>query len=257
MAMAMAMAADSGGSGYVSISSIINETCPMTAAVLSTPKIQKENVISAISTLKQDVTSNQEFAQTLMDDVRAVLAATNSNRFYSGEIATTQRGYIDTIDEDFDKIVSILSNIDVSKIGTIIDKYNTKLVLLKKQTRLKLLQDKADAINAQDKIIETRQYDEQYAADAESSGALPSVYRSSNVDDLYLDEWSAYVTNITDAGWPMQNYHWTYTRKIRIKYWVGIKCIDPFQLDDDAAKLEQKLLAVGESLPYTSLVDMD
>ncbi len=141
-----------GGSAGCSMTSILNDTCGMTVSVLYTAKINKDSVINSITTLKQDIDVNQTAAENLITDINGVLKSTNSQRFSTGEVAVSKINTMNDITDDITKLLEVLANIDIGKIGCEVDRYNFKLVNLKRKTRKHFARESAEKLKG--KVLE-------------------------------------------------------------------------------------------------------
>ena len=239
----MAVVADSGVAGgtLCTMESVLNESCPMVAGVLYTPKIDKGAVIGSISTLKQDIDSNRSSAEALISDINGVLSASNSNRFYRGTTATTQLATLDDITNDITTLLGVLSNIDVSKIGNAVDRYNAKLAKLKRDTRKKLAYEAAQAING--KVISS----ECLSASCSLDWTPPERIEHCG-DKIHAYHYYNYVMTDKNDDYALADYSYTKDYIVAIQY-------TRFSILD----LEAAITSVGGSLPYNvgAIVDYE
>lgn len=80
-------------------------------------------------------------------DIDLTLSATGSNRFYSGDEAQKGVQNLQKIRTTFSDLVNSLRGIDDNEVGKAIAKYNADLKIVKKESRLKALQEYVDTIN--------------------------------------------------------------------------------------------------------------
>ena len=227
--------------------------------VLYASLIDKDKVSERIDNLYA-LTSDEGLgvsSSNLIGENDAMMSLTNSTRFYTGETAVAQftsMGEVNTkINDLLTKIDAIYNNKDI--ILKKIDSYNEKLLELKKNCRLNLLQAEADKWNAGKHELD-------------NSPTPHSGERSvpASVTELGWDEDKVIFEEATDIEWytiPPEpgviynrvsvndfkrvNYKWH--KYNIIKYWFGFKSICKFW-DPGFKEVEAMFETAGVDLPY-------
>lgn len=132
----------------LSIESVLNETTdPGDVSILYASKIDAAAAEQTIDDFIANVKSSVDAATVKIDEIEGILAATQSNSFYSGADAQKNIENMMAAKNNLEYIVTLGNSIDKEGIMSIINLYNEKLSVLKKKCRLKYLQKAADKYN--------------------------------------------------------------------------------------------------------------
>ncbi|MDO5394236.1 MAG: hypothetical protein Q4F33_06525 [Mycoplasmatota bacterium] len=239
----------------IKIESVLSGTVTISKDLLYASKIDKEAVSNAIATYKQNISSAVESGTSYIDNVTSTLQSTNSKRLYSGEEATKQIGNINLAKENLETIKSNNDLIDETEIENIIDQYNSKLVELKHEARLKLLQQKADEFNAQQNIESEREWTETQSDPMYLSTPYKETTFTGGVvkSEIKITSGPTYDQNSLSYTQTVKQIKYKY-----INYWKWIKGDHWFNFSDDNAKeLEAKFRENGLEIPYDESLIID
>lgn len=132
----------------LSIESVLNETTdPGDISILYASKIDPAAAEQTIDDFIANVKYSVDEATVKIDEIEGILAATESNSFYSGADAQKNIENMMGAKNNLEYIVTLGNSIDKEGIMSIINLYNEKLSVLKKTCRLKYLQKAADDYN--------------------------------------------------------------------------------------------------------------
>lgn len=200
----------------------------------------------------------------LITDNNSLMSATNSTRFYTGEDAKLQFGYMETVGTQFDQIASyVTTSEELELMKTGIANYNKQLTKLKNNCRKKLLEKAADDFNALDKEYDGFPTEKTYKENGTPFNPMhdeafnyfegdnltwwDAELKASNTvkKDMYHPETDEYL-------WTDYTTYNTFTihKYKQIKYWKFFKKWDPFKLDPDVKTLEDMFDQVDATLPY-------
>lgn len=189
-------------------------------------------------------------------DINAVLSATGSARFYTGDEAQKGVANREKIQTTVSTLVNSLAGLDVNTVGQAIAKYNGDLKILKKKSRLRALQNYADSFKGE--VVDT--WSRNTTIYPEYGTYLPSTYRDGN---YIVEVTNTYLGTETQNGVTIQKYTTHYTKKIDIDYdglissnadttsFLNIKK----WFDDGFDKLKAKIESVGKPVP-NDLINM-
>lgn len=260
----VAMADGGGGSvewdTLLDMNTVLNSTEPeISARVLYADTIDAGAVSTIIDTLSA-ISGEGGLGgstSTLISDNDALMAASNSPRFYTGDTAKAQ---FQSMSDVYSKLVTMLGDIDtiVENKSAIIEKintYNSNLKEWKKNCRIELLRKAADTWN-------NAKHDKEGSPERKNrSGYNPPgpKYEAGWSNDVIFEE-AVKIRNYTKKEYPASSYcrgetvdvtyveyDW-HTYKI-IKYWAGLKCISWFK-DPGFEEVEKLFAEVGATLPY-------
>ena len=193
---------------------------------------------------------------TLITENDSMMAATGSQKFYTGEVAQAQ---FSAMEEVYAKLNTTLGDIDAiydnkATILSKIEEYNTKLLELKKDCRRNLLIAAADEWN-------NGKHDKDGSPERTSRrGSEPPgpKYEAGWSNDVIFEE-AVKIRNYTKEEWPASNYarqpvqvtyvEYDWHKYKIIKYWAGLKCISWFK-DPGFEEVEVMFADVGAKLPY-------
>jgi hypothetical protein len=244
-----------GGGGAVDYSTLLSmkEVLDQGSTEQTTRVLYAETIdSSAVSAIIDNLATISEAGgvgqatSTLIGENEEMMAASNSDRFYTNSDAQDQFSAMGQVNT---KLLSLLGNIDniVNNKATIIaniDSYNTKLKELKKDCRINLLKKAADAWNLakhRDRVEHVEKSD-YYPQKSTVFGDSQYVYSEPiNIKTNY-GTGSGY-----GAAAPTYEYDRVYYKII--KYWTGIKNITWFR-DPGFAEVEKMFADVGATLPY-------
>lgn len=257
--------ADGGGGGEIidyttllDMKSVIDDnTKEQTERVLYAAMIDKERVSALIDSLVE-VSSAESLANstsTLIGENNTMMSRTNSARFYTGETAVAQFEAMGVVDEKIHTLLTNIGRINKSAVLAKIDKYNDKLLDLKKDCRLNLLKAAADKWNSEkhdlpgSPEIKTRR--------GENPPNPKSEWGSYEGQTIFEEGFK--INNYYEEEWPASNYarqpvkvtycKYEWHKYNIIKYWVGFKYI--FQFWDPGFKeVEEMFNKAGVALPY-------
>lgn len=253
MAIQTVAMADGGGgnvSALLSMREVIDlNTAEQTPRVLYADTIDADAVSKIIDNLAV-VTSEGGLGpstSTLIRDNDEMMAASNSQRFYTGEVAQAQFTAMEDVNA---KLSTLLGNVDAiynnkAAILSSIETYNTRLKELKKECRITLLRNAADRWNLEKHVEKTKR--------VYSSPFYPMKETVIGASEYVYSEPTNIQTNQvqTSSDSFAISYTYDYDRiyyKI-IKYWNGLKNISWFK-DPGFAEVEAMFEEVGAPLPY-------
>ena len=266
---------NSGGSTYaarrantdfLSIADVISyKESLMNASVLYTPIIEKGVASSQVEAACQMISKKADDCDDLIETICTTLQETESNRYYLSEEAQKHMNAITEAQDDMIKLKEKLIELNESNIENTVNEYNTALKKLKNGARLKILQAKADEINAvvqsQDKhgkvdgvqiCKDPNGTSRSYTISAGCYGSCPYYnHEGKNLNYYTYDDWQYSTDKYGNTTCTLNEYEWHY-----INYWKIIKPGSFWDFlnisDDDVETLEGKVIAVlgKEKLPY-------
>ena len=196
---------------------------------------------------KQTAGLAKEQMDTTSAAIEGTLKATNSKYLSESDSATEDFNNMKTATTDIGSIFDKLN--DEVVIANMIERannFNATLKELKKGARLKLLQKKADQINAAARVVSKSTSYIDYPTE---SWPYDSSYSS---EDIYKISTHYTYIKMNDDGWT-NRFRVDTTKTEYINYWGWIKS-DFFLFtifDDDIAKLEGKIKALGYTTGYS------
>lgn len=253
LAMHTVAMCDGGGGGgdsttLLSMREVLDQaTTEQSTRVLYAEPIDIDGVTAILDSL--DTYSGENnlglTTENLIRENNDMMAASNSDRFYFGTDAKTQFTAMDDVGV---KIATLLGNIEDictnrATIISSIESYNTKLQELKKDCRITLLRQAADAWNLAKHVDKTVPL---------TSCGYPykdTVWGDSQY--VYSEPVTSTITVNTSILSMDGNTYYDYDRvyyKI-IKYWNGLKNITWFK-DPGFEDVEKMFAEVGAPLPY-------
>lgn len=227
-----------------SISDIMNmdDNCK-DKRILSEPKINT-GVVGVIEDYASDMIGYVDNTKGYLFSIEGSLKTTNSNQFFYGDEARAQYNVLnDTmVDLVHSRNYATMLQLCSDDIEKVVDSFNEKLVSLKKVTRLNLLKDAIDGINAQNILVSGPKYSREEFFDFPNSPVITYEKGLYKVVKTYT-----YLEDDTVCG--MMVYQCEKSKYVFIQY----------SNTSTYAELEQKITEVGQSLPYSNsdLVDFE
>lgn len=241
----------------LSIESVLNETTdPGDVSILYASKIDPAAAEQTIDDFIANVKSSVDSATVKIDEIEGILAATQSNSFYSGADAQKNIENMMAAKNNLEYIVTLGNSIDKEGIMSIINLYNEKLSVLKKKCRLKYLQKAADAYNEGRHVLsnEIKQSQLTSAPTKEGDNYHEKGFVQSHID--IIERKVEYTQGQKSAGGYVKYREIKYDY---INYWcwlTGDSWIEKL-LDDSVEDIERKFKDRNLELPYdvNKLVD--
>ena len=256
--MSHAANADAAGSfdyaTQLSITEVVdNATKEQSTRVLYASLIDKDTVSKQIDDLYALTSENggAVSSSTLIGENDSMMSLTNSSRFYTGEVAVAQFAAMGEVNVKINDLLSKIDAIYNNKDAILkkIDSYNESLLELKKDCRLKLLQDAADVWNAKKQDLP----------------GFPTIHKKELTYPNTKSEWGWHkdqvifkeATDINeyiketppDSGNYIYYYDYKWHEYNIIQYWRGFKSIKLFS-DPGFEEVEVMFNNAGAPLPY-------
>lgn len=251
-----------GGGRYVPyalpIDDVLDNKVAFSMDIKEAPDLDGNADISLIKDAYQNVVQEANESESLKDEIKARLEATNSKQYFTGEEAQNQINNLKEIIDDMNALCDALNKLAAYQLGATATKYNAALKKLKDCVDMKLLKELADQINAAAKSgqswhggVNIRE-DRMIVNSSKSYTSVPTGEINNGTAYAKLDlQKTEPVYNEEGIQVDTKQYY-VYTVFSYINYWAIFK-LDfwPFTIgDDDLPKLVQRFNNAGIGNPY-------